>query len=118
MIEPQHIAMNESKAICATLNILSGKWKILILFALLEGTKRFNELRRLIPGVTQRMLTNQLRELEEQKIILRTVFAQVPPKVEYALSDAGKTLTPVLIALKKWGACYLEKIETLENTKT
>ena len=105
--------LDDSKAICATLNILGGKWKILILFALSEGVKRFNELRRLVPGVTQRMLTAQLRELEEQHIITRTVFAQVPPKVEYELSDIGKTLTPVLCALKKWGACYLEKVAAL-----
>ena len=95
--------LDDGEAISATLSILGGKWKILILFALLEGVKRFNELRRLIPGVTQRMLTSQLRELEEQHIIKRTVFAQVPPKVEYELSDIGKTLTPVLCALKRWG---------------
>ncbi len=108
-------AFDDSKTICATLNILSGKWKILILFELLEDVKRFNELRRSIPGVTQRMLTSQLRELEAQHIITRTVFAQVPPKVEYELSDIGKTLTPILTALKKWGACYLEKVEALRN---
>lgn len=105
--------VDESKAICATLDVLSGKWKIIILFSLLEGTKRFNELRRLIPDVTQRMLTAQLRELEQQHIIVRTVFAQVPPKVEYALSDIGQTLTPILTSLKKWGACYLEKVSEL-----
>lgn len=113
MTKPSASAFDESKAICATLSILSGKWKILILFALLEGTKRFNELRRLIPGATQRMLTSQLRELEAQQVIVRTVFAQVPPKVEYALSDIGKTLTPILTALKKWGVCYLEKVRAL-----
>ncbi len=114
MVAPT-IALTDSKAICATLDVLSGKWKILILFALLEGTKRFNELRRLIPDVTQRMLTAQLRELEEQHIVVRTVYAQIPPKVEYALSDIGKTLTPILTALKKWGACYLEKLGPLRK---
>jgi len=99
----------ENQAVNATLKILSGKWKILILYSLYEGTKRFNELRRLIPGVTQRMLTNQLRELEDDKIITRHVYAQVPPKVEYSLSEIGQTLTPVLIALKKWGVCYIQK---------
>lgn len=112
-MKPLPPSLDDSKAICATLSILGGKWKILILFALSEGVKRFNELRRLIPGVTQRMLTAQLRELEVQHIITRTVFAQVPPKVEYELSDIGKTLTPVLCALKKWGACYLEKVAEL-----
>jgi len=108
-------AIDESKSICATLNVLSGKWKILILFALCGGTKRFNELRRIIPDVTQRMLTTQLRELEDSRIVVRTVFAQVPPKVEYALSDIGKTLTPILESLKKWGTCYLEKINQKDH---
>lgn len=108
-------AIDDSKSICATLNILSGKWKILILFALCDGTKRFNELRRLIPEVTQRMLTTQLRELEDSKIVERTVYAQVPPKVEYALSDIGKTLTPILESLKKWGTCYLQKINQINR---
>lgn len=108
-------AIPESTEICATLNILSGKWKILILFALYDGTKRFNELRRLIPGVTQRMLTTQLRELEDSQIILRRVFPQVPPKVEYELSEIGKTLKPILDSLRKWGACYLQKIHQPET---
>lgn len=106
--------IEESEAICATLNVLSGKWKIMILFALCGGTKRFNELRRLIPDVTQRMLTAQLRELEDSKIVTRTVYAEVPPKVEYSLSEIGRTLTPILITLKKWGACYLEKVRSME----
>ena len=93
----------------ATLKVLSGKWKILILFRLAEGTKRFNALRKEIPQVTQRMLTNQLRELENDKIITRTVYAQVPPKVEYALSPIGETLKPVLNHLKEWGMCYIDK---------
>lgn len=114
-MKPLLPSLGDNKAICATLGILGGKWKILILFALAEGVKRFNELRRLIPGVTQRMLTARLRELEEQHIITRTVFAQVPPKVEYELSDIGKTLTPILCALKKWGACYLEKVGALNR---
>lgn len=97
----------------ATIKILSGKWKILILFSLEAGTKRFNELRRELPGITQRMLTNQLRELENDKIIVRKVYAQVPPKVEYSLSDIGKTLKPVLEQLRKWGACYIKKTQNI-----
>ena len=93
----------------AAIKVLSGKWKILILFCLMQETKRFNELRREIPEVTQRMLTNQLRELEEDKIIIRKVYAQVPPKVEYSLSPIGQTLKPVLEHLKTWGKDYVKQ---------
>ena len=74
-------------------------------------TKRFNELRRLIPDVTQRMLTAQLRELENDGIVSRKVFAEIPPKVEYSLTQLGKTLTPVLISLKQWGENYCKTIQ-------
>lgn len=87
----------------AAIGLIDGKWKSVILFHLLDGTLRFNELRRHIPGVTQRMLTNQLRELEEDGMILRKVYAQVPPKVEYSLSPLGETMKPILLALKAWG---------------
>ncbi|HVV67474.1 MAG TPA: winged helix-turn-helix transcriptional regulator [Gammaproteobacteria bacterium] len=107
--------MPEDQNINATLKILTGKWKILILYSLYEGTKRFGELRRLIPKVTQRMLTNQLRELEEDRIIQRKVYAEVPPRVEYSLTDIGMTLKPVLIELKRWGACYIMKCSSPEK---
>ncbi|MCZ6861752.1 MAG: helix-turn-helix domain-containing protein [Alphaproteobacteria bacterium] len=87
----------------AALDVVGGKWKAVILFRLLEGTKRFNQLRRLLPNVTQRMMTNQLRELERDGLVRRKVYAQVPPKVEYSLTDLGKTLTPALHELRKWG---------------
>ena len=86
----------------ATLDIIGGKWKSIILFRVLEETRRFNELRRLIPTLTQRMLTNQLRELERDGLIARKIYAQVPPKVEYSITVFGKTLKPVLLALKNW----------------
>ena len=86
----------------ATLDIIGGKWKSIILFRVLEETRRFNELRRLIPSLTQRMLTNQLRELEHDGLIARKIYAQVPPKVEYSITAFGKTLEPVLLALKQW----------------
>lgn len=90
--------------------IMGGKWKALIVYILLEEkVKRFNELQRLIPNITQRMLTNQLRELEKDKIITRKVYAQVPPKVEYTLSDIGKSLTSIMQHLENWGNCYLDK---------
>lgn len=80
-----------------------------ILFRLLDGTRRFNELRRLMPNVTQRMLTLQLRELEADGMILRKVFAEVPPKVEYSLSDLGRTLEPLLRELYQWGQTHIQQ---------
>lgn len=86
----------------AALDLIGGKWKAIILFRILEETRRFNELRRLLPGLTQRMLTNQLRELERDGLIARKVYAEVPPKVEYSMTAFGKTLEPVLLTLKQW----------------
>jgi DNA-binding HxlR family transcriptional regulator len=87
----------------ATLSFLDGKWKGVILYHLMERTLRFNELRRKLPSVTQRMLTKQLRELEECGLISRTVFPLVPPRVDYALTPLGETLEPVITALAAWG---------------
>mgnify|MGYP006347578073 FL=1 len=89
------------------LRILGGKWKLSILCALLDGTKRFSELRRLNPGITQRMLTNQLRELEADLVVTRKIYAEVPPKVEYSLTEVGKKLQPILQQLEEWGRIYL-----------
>lgn len=88
----------------ATLDVIGGKWKGVILFRLMEGTKRFSELRRLLPKVTQRTLTNQLRELERDGLVRRQVYAQVPPKVEYSLTALGSSLDAVLVHLRDWGA--------------
>lgn len=82
---------------------IDGKWKGVVLYHLFEGTMRFNEIRRRIPNCTQRMLTNQLRELETDGLIARKVYAQVPPKVEYSLTPRGRSLEPVITALKIWG---------------
>jgi DNA-binding HxlR family transcriptional regulator len=90
-------------AVEAAMSLIDGKWKSVVLFHLMDGTMRFNELRRQIPGVTQRMLTNQLRELEQDGLVARQVYAQVPPKVEYSLTPLGETMTPILRALKAWG---------------
>jgi len=94
----------------ATLELIGGKWKGLVLYHLLQGTMRFSELRRKVPGVTQRMLTRQLRELESAGLILRTVFAEVPPRVEYALTAEGQSLRPVILALREWGSNYLAAV--------
>ncbi|MGE4279994.1 MAG: winged helix-turn-helix transcriptional regulator [Magnetospirillum sp.] len=87
----------------ATLEMIGGKWKGVVLFHLMEGVHRFSELRRKLPSVTQRMLTKQLRELEDAGLVSRTVYPQVPPRVEYSLTDLGQTLRPVIAALKSWG---------------
>lgn len=88
----------------ATLDLIGGKWKGVILFRLLEGTKRFGELRRLLCKITQRTLTQQLRQLEADQLISRLVYAEVPPKVEYSLTARGRSLEPVLQALYHWGS--------------
>ena len=90
-------------AVEATLSLIDGKWKGVILYHLLEGTLRFGELRRRMPNVTQRMLTNQLRELEEDGLIARKIYAQVPPRVDYSMTERGRSLQPVITALKSWG---------------
>ncbi|AEI38168.1 winged helix-turn-helix transcriptional regulator [Zymomonas mobilis] len=90
-----------------TLNLIDGKWKGVILYHLFEKTLRFNELRRRFPDITQRMLTKQLRELEKHALVIRTVYPVVPPKVEYSLSKRGRSLEPVIMALKIWGDKYL-----------
>ncbi len=100
---------HKSYAACpveATLDLIGGKWKGIVLFHLMQGTKRFNELRRLLPAITQRMLTLQLRQLEKDGLLKRKIYKQIPPKVEYSLSDLGKTLTPLLQQLEQWGTKY------------
>lgn len=94
----------------ACLEVIDGKWKGVILFHLLDGTKRFNELSRSMPKVTQRMLTRQLRELEADGIINRKVYGEVPPRVEYSLTELGQTLEPILRMLRKWGSDHLDEI--------
>lgn len=94
-----------------TLSIIGGKWKMLILWHLgKQGTKRFGELKALMPGITQRMLVNQLRELESHLIIHREVYPVVPPKVEYSLTENGRSLIPILDAMYEWGKDYIENV--------
>ena len=86
----------------ATLDLIGGKYKALILWHLIDTTLRFNEIGKLIPQATPKMLTQQLRELENDSLIIRTVYPVVPPKVEYSLSDFGKSIIPILDAMCKW----------------
>jgi DNA-binding HxlR family transcriptional regulator len=93
----------------ATLEAIGGRWKVLILYELFNGTRRFGELHRSLHGITQKMLTQQLREMERDGLVHREVYMQVPPKVEYSLTSLGKTLRPVLDAMHLWGRRYLDK---------
>ncbi|WP_317969066.1 helix-turn-helix domain-containing protein [Paenibacillus sp. CCS19] len=93
----------------ATLSVIGGKWKIVILWRLARGTMRFNELQRAITPITRKMLTEQLRELESDNLIVRTVYPVVPPKVEYSLSEYGKTFIPVMQSMAQWGLVHLER---------
>ena len=93
--------------VAATLEMIGGKYKSLILWHLSEGKLRFSELRSKILGATPKMLTQQLRELETRNLIHREVFPVIPPKVEYSLTETGKSLMPILVAMRDWGADYL-----------
>ena len=95
--------MNPLCSVGLTVEMVGGKWKGVILYYLLGGTLRFSELRRKVPAITQRMLTLQLRELESDGLVVRTVHPVVPPRVDYALSEFGQTLEPVLRAMADWG---------------
>ncbi len=92
----------------ATLELIGGKYKALILWHLSEGKLRFSQLKNAVSAATPKMLTQQLRELESNKLIHREVYPVIPPKVEYSLTDAGRSLMPVLIAMRNWGADYLK----------
>lgn len=102
------IQNNYNCALELTMDLIGGKWKLIILWHLLDDTKRFSELQRLIPNITQKMLTMQLRELEEKGLVNRKVYPQVPPKVEYSLSEQGKTLKNILENIFKWSSNYAE----------
>ena len=92
-----------------TVDLIGGKWKVLILWRLKNGLLRFNELKRAIPNVTQKMLTQQLRELEQDGLINRKIYAEVPPKVEYSLTVLGESLIPIFEEICNWGDRYLEQ---------
>ena len=92
-----------------TLTLISDKWKVLILRDLLAGTKRFGELRKSIGHVTQKVLTAQLREMEQSGLLTRKVYAEVPPRVEYTLTETGYSLKPILDAMYRWGEGYKSK---------
>lgn len=109
----RRITMQKKKyniSVEATLEVIGGKWKCVILCHLTHGKKRTSELKRLMPNITQKMLTQQLRELEEDGVINRIVYQQIPPKVEYELSDYGWSLESILNALCDWGEKHITKV--------
>jgi DNA-binding HxlR family transcriptional regulator len=93
-------------AVTSTVELIGGKWKTVALYHLMDEPRRFSELQRKLAGVTQRMLTLQLRELEADGLVHRKVYAQVPPKVEYSLTDLGRSLEPIIRAMLTWGENY------------
>ena len=97
--------------VATTIQLIGSKWKLLILRNLMQRPWRFNELRRSIDGISPKVLTDSLRSLEEDGIINRTVYAEVPPRVEYALSELGETLRPVLTAIQTWGEAYQKRMQ-------
>ncbi|MEC1611850.1 winged helix-turn-helix transcriptional regulator [Bacillus mojavensis] len=94
-----------------TLDVIGGKWKGILFYHMIDGKKRFNEFRKICPSITQRMLTLQLRELEADGIVHREVYHQVPPKVEYSLTEFGRTLEPIVLQMKEWGDANREALE-------
>lgn len=96
--------------VATTVQLIGSKWKLLILRNLMQRPWRFNELRRSLSGVSSKVLTDSLRSLEEDGIVIRTAYAEIPPRVEYSLSDLGETLRPVLMSIQDWGIAYQEKM--------
>ena len=107
--------MNKELPACpveTTLSLISDRWKVLIIRDLFDGTKRFGELKKSIGSISQKVLTANLRAMEEDGLITRTVYAEVPPRVEYTLTETGYSLQPVLDALGAWGMQYKEKVQS------
>ena len=97
--------------VATTVQVIGSKWKLLIMRNLLERPWRFNELKKNLVGISQKVLTDSLRSMEEDGIITRTVYPEVPPHVEYALSDLGESMRPILTAMQEWGTNYKETLE-------
>jgi DNA-binding HxlR family transcriptional regulator len=99
------------------LKVIGGRWKVYVLYYLLEGPKRLSELKRLVPGVSQKVLVQQLREMEEHGVVHRKVFAQVPPRVEYSATKLGLSLESILSSLCEWGRRHASELNAIERAK-
>lgn len=109
--------------VATTVGLIGNKWKLFVMRDLLKGTKRFGELRKSIPDISQKVLTENLRAMEDDGIIIRTVFAEIPPRVEYSLSDLGHTLRPIIDIMETWGIEYKKQndriaIEVVKNNRS
>jgi DNA-binding HxlR family transcriptional regulator len=96
--------------VATTVGLIGNKWKLLIMRDILTGSKRFGELRKSLEGISQKVLTDSLREMEQDGILIRTVFPEVPPRVEYSLSELGETMRPIMDAMESWGLGYKEQM--------
>ena len=114
-MEVSYVKINDRCPVEATLELIGGKYKALILWHLSDGKLRFSELKKLLASATPKMLTQQLRELELQALVHREVYPVIPPKVEYSLTELGKSLMPVLISMRDWGASYLRTKDVEPN---
>lgn len=108
-------ARGERCPLTTALDALNGKWSLIALYWLGSGTRRFNELRRLMPEVSHKVLTATLRHLEHEGLVRRTVYAEVPPKVEYTISSHGRTVLPVVEAIREWGHVHLAWVDSWEH---
>ena len=111
--------MDSKKQLChcpvaVTVGLIGSKWKLLILCDILDEPKRFGELRKELEGISQKVLTDSLRSMEQDGIITRTVYPEVPLRVEYGLSELGKTMRPIILSMEDWGKRYLEVVKTKE----
>ncbi|MFP7223897.1 winged helix-turn-helix transcriptional regulator [Priestia filamentosa] len=114
--EPPSEEQEEVCSLTLTQNVIAGRWKIIILWYISRRTRRFNELQRLLPGISKGILTRQLRELEEDGLVHREVYKEVPPKVEYSLTQQGESFIPILDIMREWGGKYMEEKKKEQNT--
>lgn len=113
---PDPNRLTESCPMGVSIRVLGGKWKLAILWRLQHGRVRFNELERLLGGVTHKILAQQLKEMEADGLVARNAYAEVPPRVEYSLTETGRSLAPLLDAMCAWGRVYLSTREPVQTT--